>query len=349
MKTTKVKRKLTQALLISLLFIFPLSFISCEEDNDGNDDNTETTDTTQTHENIIDSAYVVNEGNFNYTNATITLLETDSTVSVTETKHFFNNNGWKLGDIAQSLSFHNNKGFIVVNNSQKMEIVNKQTFESLGVIEGLTYPRQFLGINAEKGYLSDGNSADGSNAHVLVIDLNNYTITDSIEVGKGPESMLKKDNKVFVANFGGYTTGKTVSVIDTEKDTTIENINVSDLPADLAQDANGDIWVYCKGTYNTSSYTYNAKLVKIGASSYETTTYDIGEISSFGNYLMAISPDKKTIYYTGPSGTYAMDINSASLPTSPSIETIPYGIDVHPENGNIFCLVSGTGSGYAIR
>jgi hypothetical protein len=91
-------------------------------------------------------------------------------------------------------------------------------------------------------------------------------------------------------------------------------------------------------------------LVKIDSESYETTTYDIGEISSFGSYLMAISPDKETIYYTGSDGIYAMDVNASDLPASASIEEMPYGINVHPGNGNIFCLVSaGTNSGYAIR
>jgi hypothetical protein len=347
MKTKNVKQTIVKTLLISLLFALPIAFISCEEDEENN--KTDNKDN-QPEKNIIDSAYVVNEGAFQSTNATITLLNVDSNVSVTKNKLFNKANGWKLGDIAQSMSFHNDKAYIVVNNSQKMEIVDKRSFKSVAVMEGLSYPRQFMGISKNKGYLTDGSSSNGKNAHILVIDLNSYSIADSIEVGKGPESMLKKDKKVYVTNFGGYSTGKTVSVIDSEADTLLENITVAEKPADIASGANGNIWVYCKGTYNTSSYTYNAKLVKIDSESYETTTYDIGEISSFGSYLMAISPDKETIYYTGSDGIYAMDVNASDLPASASIEEMPYGINVHPGNGNIFCLVSaGTNSGYAIR
>jgi len=347
MKTKNVKQTIVKTLIISLLFTLPFSIISCEEEDDTNKaDNTDN----QAEKNIIDSAYVVNEGEFQATSATITLLNVDSSVSVTKNKIFNKTNGWKLGDIAQSMSFHNDKAYIVVNNSQKMEIVDKRSFKSVDVIEGLSYPRQFMGINNEKGYLTDGSSSNGNNAHVLVIDLNSYSIADTIEVGKGPESMLKMDDKVYVTNLGGYSTGETVSVVDSEADTLLENINVAVKPADIASDANGNIWVYCKGTYNTSNYTYNAKLVKIDSESYETTTYDVGEISSFGNYLMAISPNKETIYYAGPNGIYAMDVNASNIPASASIEEVPYGINVHPESGNIFCLVSaGSSSGYAIR
>lgn len=334
MKTRNAKRKVTKSLIISLMTFIPLSFISCEED-DGNDQlNTE-------------GIYIVNEGGME-ANGSITLFNPDERETVQN--YFSSNNDWNLGYIVQDLSFSGDKGFIVVNNSQKVEIVKKETFESLGVIEGLSYPRQFLGINDNKGYLTNGSSANGGNGNVFVIDMSDYTITDTIEVGKGPESMVKYENNVYITNSGGHSADNSVSVIDTENDKVTETIEVKDIPTDIARDANDNLWVFCKGlgSWQEGGPT-NSHLVKINTSDNSTTEYDIGEVTSFGNYLLATDQDSKFIYYTGTNGIYKMDTEASSVPESPIIETIPYGLDVNPENGNIYCMVSGESSGYAIR
>src|SRR6056297_3295490 len=190
MKTKNVKSKITKSLIAGLIAILPLSFISCEEDE--NDDQIN-----------IEGIYVVNEGNFGSNNGSITLINPDEKETIQN--YFSKNNNWSLGDVVQDLSFYEDKGFIVVNNSQKVEVVDKETFESLGVIEGLSYPRQFLGINDNKGYLTNGSSATGENGNVLVIDVSEYLVIDTIEAGKGPESMVKYENNVYVTNSGGYS------------------------------------------------------------------------------------------------------------------------------------------------
>lgn len=335
MKTKNVKGKITKSLIVGLITILPLSFISCE--NDENDDQIN-----------IEGIYVVNEGNFNNNNGSITLFNPDEQKTVQN--YFSNNNEWSLGDVVQDLSFYEDKGFIVVNNSQKVEVVKKETFESIGVIEGLSYPRQFLGIDDNKGYITNGSSATGANGNVLVIDMSDYAVIDTIEVGKGPESMVKYENSVYVANSGGYSADNTVSVINTDNDEVTKTIDVKDIPTDIIKDDNDNLWVYCKGlgSWQDGGPT-NSHLVKINTSDNSTTDFDIGKVTSYGNYLMAAGPDNESIYYTGADGIYKIKISANSVPETPFIETIPYGLDVNPENGNIYCMVSGESSGYAIR
>ncbi|MGM0497655.1 MAG: DUF5074 domain-containing protein [Bacteroidota bacterium] len=334
MKTRNAKRKVTKSLIISLMTFIPLSFISCEED-DGNDQlNTE-------------GIYIVNEGGME-ANGSITLFNPDERETVQN--YFSSNNDWNLGYIVQDLSFSGDKGFIVVNNSQKVEIVKKETFESLGVIEDLSYPRQFLGINDNKGYLTNGSSANGGNGNVFVIDMSDYSVIDTIEVGKGPESMVKLEGNVYVTNGGGWSVDSSISVIDIANDKVSEIIEVKEIPTDIAKDAHGNLWVFCKGlnSWQEGGPT-NSHLVKINTSDNSTTTYDIGKITTNGNYLLATSPDNEYIYYTGPDGVYKMDASSGTIPETPISETIPYGLDVNPENGNIYFMISGESSGYAIR
>ena len=249
-----------------------ISFTGCEENKDD--------------EIQLEGIYIVNEGQFNNNNGSISLLDPET--NAVSQNYFQQQNSRSLGDIVQDLSFYKDRGFIVVNNSKKIEIVDKQSFETIGVIGNLSYPRQFEAISDSKGYLTNGTSANGENGHVLVTDLENYTVIDSIEVGKGPESLIKLDNKVFVTNAGGYSVGNTISVINTSTDKVVETIEVANVPSDIVKDKNNNIWVYCKGDLNWDTYNYeNAKIIKINADNYETQDFSIGTLTSFGNYNLS--------------------------------------------------------------
>lgn len=318
MKTMKVFSKATVYLLSLALLI---NFTSCEEDSE--------------NDIKVEGIYIVNEGQFGNNNGSISLLDPE-TYAVSN-DYFHQQNDRSLGDIVQGLSFSSNKGFIVVNNSQKMEIVDKETFETIDVVENLSYPRQFQPIDDEKGYLTDGSSADGSNGYVLVINLESYEITDSIEVGRGPESMLMLNDKVFVTNAGGYSIGNSVSVINTNNDEVEENIEVHDMPTDIVADKNNNVWVYSKGNYETED---GGMLTKINSSDYSTEEFEIGTIGSYGNYLLSIDGEKENLYYVGTEGVYRMNIEESSLPDEPVIDKLPYGIEINPANGDIYCLIN---------
>ena len=60
-------------------------------------------------------------------------------------------NNRPLGDMVQSFSVADDKGFIVVNNSQKVEVVLLNTFKSSGCIRGILSPvfypcKQYQGL-----------------------------------------------------------------------------------------------------------------------------------------------------------------------------------------------------------
>ena len=325
MKLTLSKVRTT--FLLMLIGILPFAFTSCE--NSGGEED----------EIQVEGIYVVNEGQFGQNNGSISLLDPET--GDVSTNYFEDNNGRTPGDVVQDLAFSDTKGYIVVNNSKKMEIVDKKTFEAVDVMNSLSYPRQFLPVDQNKGYLTNGSSADSSRGHVLVIDLNEHVITDSIEVGRGPESMVKVDDKVFVTNSGGFTMDNTVNVIEAYSDEVIETLEVGYNPTDIAKDKNSDVWVLCKGlsTYQTGGPT-PSNLVKINSDDYQTKTYELGKISSFGNYLLDMGPDEEMLYFAGESGIYEMNISDSQAPSAPIIKRTPYGVDVNPENGNIYCLTT---------
>jgi hypothetical protein len=118
-------------------------------------------------------------------------------------------NGRTLGTFVQSMNIINDKAFIVVNGSAKVEVVNKTSFASLKTISGFRGPRFILPVSSDKAYISDWFANN-----IKVVDLNSLTITDSIPTGEGQNTMAMINNKVYVANIGGYGIDSTVTVID---------------------------------------------------------------------------------------------------------------------------------------
>src|SRR6478752_3181460 len=71
---------------------------------------------------IKGSVMIVNEGNFNSGNAGLTYLDLANDKLYEDL--FQSANGRKLGDVFQSVNMLNGKAYLVVNNSQKIEVAD---------------------------------------------------------------------------------------------------------------------------------------------------------------------------------------------------------------------------------
>jgi hypothetical protein len=79
----------------------------------------------------------INEGAFGQGNGSISFLNTDSN-TFSEDLYFAANN-LPLGDVAQSISLYDNRAFIAVNNSQKMEVVSLENFGQCWTFSGFQF------------------------------------------------------------------------------------------------------------------------------------------------------------------------------------------------------------------
>jgi len=197
--------------------------------------------------------WVTNEGVFGQTSGSLTHYSpTDGKV---QQKIFKAKNNRDLGNVVQSMAFVNDKAYIVVNNSNKVEIADANTFEELGQILNLEQPRYFLKVNDQTAYISQWGN-DLLTGSIAVVNLNTNTVSQIIRtgIGKGPERMLLHNNKVYVVNVGGLEIDNFITTIDPITHTVEARIQVADAPNSLQITDDGDLWVACSGKTVYSSY-----------------------------------------------------------------------------------------------
>lgn len=311
----------------ALTFLAVFSLVSCSKDDNNDSKNT------YTHGVII-----TNEGNFMDNNGSVSYIPlTEDTIC---NDLFEEVNGRSLGDVIMSFAACKNKGYIVANNSNKVEIIDLKTFQSVGVVE-VSLPRYVACTSDGKVYVSFS-SYPGK---VLSVNYDDNTVLDTVTVGNQPEHMLVDDNMLLVAN-GKWGYDSTVSVIDTRTDKVVQTINVGDGATDLTQDGTGAIWVLCQGkvVYNDDwtaivSET-DSKIVRLQAGTYTPDkTIVVGHTGDgFNPSSIASDPDGQTIYVAEKEGVYAVSVDATEMPAQPLITGDFNGLGVNPSNGRIYAL-----------
>jgi YVTN family beta-propeller protein len=286
--------------------------------------------------NNLKGVFICNEGAFGQGNGSISFLNSDSGTFSLDLYQAANN--LPLGDVVQSIALYDNRAFIAVNNSQKMEVVSLQNFKRLATINGLSSPRYFVG-NGNKGFISDWISNK-----VYVLNLNSYQIIDTIPTGSGPEEMLIVNNKLFVCNSGGFGDDSTITVIDINSNSVITTITTPLNPSSIKLDKDGNIWALCKGSLG-SDFTPTpddaaGALIQINPSNNVieqqfTFAYNSHPVK------MQINKTKDELYFLDGEYGYAGEIKKLSIYTatqSPAtiVSSSFYGLGIDPTTNEIY-------------
>ncbi|MEA1886141.1 MAG: hypothetical protein U9N72_02895 [Bacteroidota bacterium] len=282
--------------------------------------------------------FVVCEGVYGSANGDITFYDAESDQSTKSL--YFSANNVEPGDVVQSFEIVDTLGFIVVNNSQKITVVNMKDFKVVKNINGFSYPRSVVRADENTVYVSNGNGS--SENYIYSIDLFLLEKSDSLQVASGPEKLIKVYSKVYGAISGGWNNdGNTVIEIDPSTFTIANTYEVASVPVDIVADKDNNIWAYCKGVPDYTNWpdvTYtNSGISKINVSTRVVTTLPLSAMSSPGINNIAVNPDGSVIYYLN-DGLYSMPVSSTVLPNSKVVDHLFYGVDVDPRSGNIVCL-----------
>ena len=255
-------------------------------------------------------ALVLNEGNYNGANSEISYISFD--LNTHYNSIFSGENASEvLGDVGQSIGFNGNLAYIVMNNSNKIQIVNRYSLLKVGSITaGLSQPRYIAFANG-KGYVTNW----GGTGYVAVVDLGTNTVTSSIPVAATPNKIIANAGKLYIAH-NDYALGNTVTIINSTTNTISGTINVGDLPDELDVDSNGVLWVSCMGKTDWVDSTNDTagKILKVNLATNTVTTTltmpaNTDHVSHFGLF-------GSNAYYTINSDIYKFPITSTALPTS---------------------------------
>jgi len=288
----------------NLLFYvaFLAIFISSCSDDDG--------DQKEPEGDFKNGYFVTNEGPFQNGTGTITFVENGGAVSQNVYKTV---NDEDLGNIVNSMYIADDKGYIVVNNSGKVVVVNRYTMEKEAVIlgESINNPRHFVAGDG-KGYISNwGDPLNTEDDFITVISLSSNAILATIPVGEGPENMVLEAGNLFVCLEGGYGQNNKVVVINTEDNTIKENIVVGDVPNSILLDRNSDIWVLCQGKPDYTGDETKGSLFKIESGTNAVTSIDFTAIQ----HPTLLNYDSEKLYYNLDGKVFGFGISDADLPT----------------------------------
>lgn len=249
-KFLKMKRHF--GLLILLGFIFLLS--GCE------DDLQPTPPVTTVY---TDGVLIVNEGLFNNGTGTVTYAKRDG--SVLQQKIYQEaNSGLPIGSIAQSMTVVGDKAYILVNNANTIEVVDRNTFKLITTIQNIELPRYMLKITETKSYVT---CWDGK---IKVLNTAKDELLTEIAARTAQEKLLNVDDKVWVLNQGGLGIDSTITVINPGNNQIEDSISVYPRPTGICEDNQGLIWVMCSGrASNHPGDASEGHLIAINKSSYQ--------------------------------------------------------------------------------
>ena len=278
--------------------------------------------------------FVINEGNFQYGNASLSYY--NPATKTVENEVFYRANAMKLGDVAQSMTLYGDTGWIVVNNSHVIFAIDPTTFKEKGRIENLTSPRYIHFLSDEKAYVTQL-----WDNRIFIVNPKRYEITGYIECpamtmeSGSTEQMVQWGKYVFV-NCWSYQ--NRILKIDTTTDKVVAELEVGIQPTSLVVDCYGKLWTITDGGYEDSPYGYEApSLYRIDA---ETFTIEKQFRFAKGDAPSEVQLNGRgdKLYWIN-NDVWAMDVTADRIPVKPFIpysDTLYYGLTIDPRSGEVY-------------
>ena len=278
--------------------------------------------------------FITNEGNFQYGNATLSYYDPEQ--QTIENEVFQRANAMHLGDVAQSMTIYDNKGWVVVNNSHVIFAIDLTTFKEVGRITNLTSPRYIHFVSPEKAYVTQL-----WDNRIFIINPRRFEVTGHIEcpnmtMESGSTEQMVQQGRYLYVNCWSYQ--NRILKIDTESDRVVDELVVGIQPTSLALDKHGKLWTITDGGVAGSPYGRETPaLHRIDLKQFEverTFHFTAGDEPS----EVMVDGAGERLYWINDD-VWEMDITADELPAHPFLPargTRYYGLTVSPTNGDVY-------------
>lgn len=282
--------------------------------------------------------YLLNEGNMNMNKSSLDFF--DFTTGIYSRRIFtaYNPEVTKgLGDVGNDIRIYGSRMYIIMNNSNKVEVVDAATARRIKQID--LRQCRYAVFYKNKAYITSNDN------YVAVIDTATLEIEQKIPTGRNPEQLAVVGHKLYVANSGGYSPPnyeRTVSVIDLDARKELKRIDVAINLHHIMADSYGDLYVTSRGDY----YNVPSKLLVIDTEKDEVKkTFDLAASNMVIYKDLAYIYSVEWSYITGKNTiTYAivnvkdetvLDRKFITDGTDKKIK-IPYGLAVDPDTEDVY-------------
>ena len=325
---------------------------SCSDDNDG----------PETYLQVYSTgAYVVNSGNmYNKIESSLTAIDYASS---TATQNVFKAaNGRSLGNTANDGIVYGNKIYLAVDQSNTIEVIDKNTKKSikqikttelLGNAEGAE-PRHIIAGDGKVYFTTYG-------GYVAAVDTTSFALQKKWQVGSYPEGLVIGGGNLYVANSNYGAGGGNISCINLSNDNVeTKNIEGVNNPTSIYY-ASNVLYVLDNPVYGPApDYATTGENALRAVSFAEGKSQKVAD----GNYAVCVTPGTTTrtpqlvrsyffVLNAPYGGTPSVSVLAAGS-TQPQALTLsempvsPCGIFADPLNGHIFVLSYKMGdNGYA--
>ena len=329
-----------------LLILLPLLFTACRKDQQPISETVTKVGPADTG--ALSRMYVLNEGNMGSNKASLDYLDLETGNYHQNIYEQANPTIVKgLGDVGNDLGVYGSKLFIVVNNSNKIEVVDARTVKHIGQVtiqncrnvifhNGKAYVSAYLGI------VGDPKAPNGA---VYEIDTATLQITRKVTVGRQPEEIAIVGEKLYAANSGGYSPPNyehTVSVVDLASFTVIKLIDVGINLEKLKLDAYGDLYVTSRGDYYTippDLYVIDTKTdsVKKDFKIPVSNLWISGDTAYMYSVAFSYVTGKNTVSYSMLNVKTETVLDKKFITDGTDLQIkVPYGIAVNPVTKEVY-------------
>lgn len=305
-------------------------------------------------------AYVVNSGNM-YSNIESSLTAIDYATSTVTQGVFRAANGRSLGNTANDGIVYGNKIYLAVDQSNTIEVIDKETKKSikqikttelLGNAEGAE-PRHIIAGGGYVFFTTYG-------GYVAAVDTTGFALQRKWQVGSYPEGLVIGGGNLYVANSNYGAGGGNISCINLYNDNVeTKNIEGVNNPTSIYY-ASGRVYVIDNPVYGPAP-----DYATTGENALRVVLFDKGKSQKVadGNYAVCVTPGATTRMDVVSPFFYVLNVPyggtpsvSVVVPGSTDVQTVtlsempvsPCGIFADPLNGHIFVLSYKMGdNGYA--